>query len=123
MSDTNEAAPASLRDAILAADDVQKANFFVKEWDVTVVVKAMTGAERDAFDRETMRLRRRDKNKVHHRERLVIACTLGQDGSPVFKAADVDALAAKGVKAVDRLYKVCAKLNGFVDDDEDDAGN
>lgn len=111
------------RDQIFAADDTPRASILVKEWGGVVYGRTMTGEERDAFDRETIRRRRKDKDHIRLRERLIILCTTDADGKAIFTADDEDRLAAKGCKATDRVWVALARLNGFADEDEDDAGN
>lgn len=112
------------RDAIFAAAaKAETAAVLVKEWGGSVHLRQLTAAERDALDRETVRRSRKDKERVRFRERLLIACAVHPDGTPLFTAEDEDRLSGMPVAGLDRLYRVAVRMNGFGDEDEDDAGN
>lgn len=112
------------RDEILAGGEAPYANVLVREWGGTVRVRMISAGERDALDRETVRRRRKAPDRIRVRERLVIACAVNGDGQPLFKPEDEEALSRKPVAGLDRVFRVAAKLNGFVDEDDgDDPGN
>lgn len=113
---------ADLRAAAAAAKPRPRGAVTVPEWGGTIFVGVKTGDWRALFDRETIRRRKKDPERIRIRERLVIDTAEDQAGAPVFTAADENMLAAAAIGPVDRVFKLSAKLNGFLDD-EDDVGN
>lgn len=115
----------SLRDEILAIDDKPIAAVIVPQWDnKTVYLRMLLASERDKFDKETVKRKKKDAASVRVRERLVILCAQDEHGAPLFKPEDEEALANKGNAAIDRLFRIACKHNGFIEEDEDsDSGN
>src|SRR5690606_8148835 len=70
--------------------------------------KRLTAAQRQAFIRQRMQ---------GTRARLVVRCCVDEDGNRIFTDADADMLATKSAAALDRIYKVAARLSGVSDDD------
>ena len=82
------------RDDILLANDLTDEDVQVPEWGGVVTVRTMTGTQRDAM---SAALAGGDgKADMSKFRSVVLAHTLvGEDGAPLFQAADVDALVAK----------------------------
>lgn len=76
-----------------------------------------------ALGKETRRRMKRDKSRVRHIERMVIATAHDANGSPLFKAEDEEWLGTKGSAGLMRLFRIACKINGQDADDEDDLGN
>lgn len=121
MSEAKEAT----REAILgAAAEPSFAFVNVPAWG-NVRVYALPSGEKDAFDRETIRRRKKTPDRIRFGERILIACVRDADGRPLFTAADEDALAAIPAGQVARPVRAAMKLSGWFEDDEDgdDSGN
>lgn len=111
------------RDAILAAGDLESEVVPVPEWGGGVVVRTMTGLDRDRWEAR-LRAHRTEGGTVtldHARAELVVATVVGADGQPLFGYDDVEALSAKSAKALDRVVAVAQRINGLGRDDLDDA--
>lgn len=117
----------SLRDQILDFTDLPSEDVTVPEWGgMTVHVRGLTAAERDAFEADSItgRGRNRDVNLRNIRARLVVRCLVDDDGARVFGDDDVDALGGKSAAALNRLFDVASRLSGLSDADvEELAGN
>jgi hypothetical protein len=115
----------SIREFLQSYDDKPKASVFVRAWgNRKMLIRTLEADERTMFDRETARRNKKDKTRVRVRERLVILCAEDEHGAPAFKPEDEELLASKSNAAIDQLFRVACKHNGFVeDDDEDDGGN
>lgn len=98
------------RDQILAADDLPAEEVDVPEWGGTVLVRGMTGAERDKFEMR-MYLDRDKLDESPVRARVVAWCTLDEDGKPLFTQKDVEWLAGKSGAALDRIFSVAQRLS------------
>ena len=107
------------RDAILKASDIQTEEVPVPEWGGTVLVRGMTGAERDAFEEEmiTGKGKNRDVNLTNFRARLIVKSVVDKDGKRLFTAADMVALGKKSAAAIERVWEVAMRLSGMSDED------
>ena len=107
------------RDAILNASDITTEEVSVPEWGGEVLVRAMTGAERDLYEKSV--IDRNGKNpKVNlenARAKLVVLTTIDEQGQRLFTHADVAALSKKSAAALNRLFNVAARLSGITEED------
>lgn len=115
---TAKAAPLS-RDAILSVADVQTETLHVPEWNGTVIVRGMTGSQRDAYEASLMvgRGQNQQINVKNARAKLVVRCLVDENGKQLFSDEDVNALGAKSGAAIKRIFDVAARLSGLSDDD------
>ena len=126
MSTANSSKPAKgkflSREAILAASDLETAEVEVPEWDGSVLIRGLTGRERDEF--EASILERRGKQMVPNvaniRAKLVVKCVVGEDGKRLFADTDANELGEHSAAAVNRIYEAAAKLSGLTDEDVED---
>jgi hypothetical protein len=107
------------RDAILAAQDLKRIEVSVPEWGGTVLVRAMTGAERDAWEQSLTVGGKLDVSNV--RARLVASCAVDESGALLFSPADAVALGSKSGAALERVAKVAQRLNGLTEEALEDA--
>ncbi len=111
------------RDEILNAEDLKTVTVDIPEWGGELLVREMTGSQRDAYETDIMNTA--EDHKAHViRARMVASSVVGEDGEPLFTMADVEALAKKSAKALDRVFTAAASLNVLTDDAvEEAAGN
>ena len=113
------------RDQILKADDLATEEVAVPEWPGddgepgTVLVRGLTGKERDSFEDSLYQQRGRQmvRNAANIRAKLVIRCVIGDDGEPLFGPEDIPVLGEKSGAALDRLWEVASRLSGMNEDD------
>lgn len=96
--------------AILAADDLPRESVTVPEWGGEVLVRTMTGTERDAFETSLLEKDRRMENM---RARLVSLTLCDETGERMFSDDEVTALGKKSAMALDRVFAVAQRLNGI----------
>ena len=111
------------RDDILKAADNEPEEVDVPEWGGSVLVRGMTGRERDAFEVSLMqpgRGGRKVLDPANVRAKLVARCVVDDDGGRLFTDADVAELGGKSAAAVDRVYAVAARLSGMGADDQEE---
>ena len=89
---------------ILNARDLKTETVAVPEWGGDVIVRTMTGAERDAFASGLI-----DKDGkpqlTGYRHRLLATCIVGEDGQRLFADSDIEALAGKASpEAASKLF-------------------
>jgi len=111
------------RDSILQADDLPKESVEVPEWGGQVWVRTLSGTERDSFE-QSMVNKKNKPNMDNVRARFAVLTICDEAGDRLFKAADADELGKKSAAALDRVFAVAQRLNGFSDQDQKDiAGN
>ena len=112
----------SIRDLILAAQDIPSESVDVPEWGVKVEVRGMTGAERTRIMDKAVG-QTGDVNLQFVYPEIVIATSFDpESGEQIFSPNDRDALLAKSVNALDRLASVGMRLSGFTQESADVAG-
>lgn len=122
------------KEAILSADDLVKELVEVPEWGGAVYVRALTGAERDAFEQSMVEMRTvrqgrkqetvREMRLQNIRARLCALTICDEEGNRLFTDADVQALGRKSASALNRVFQVAQRLSGLTDEDvEELAGN
>src|SRR5690606_41735748 len=86
------------REAILAAKDLPRELVEVPEWGGAVYVRALTGAERDAFEQSIVEQRGRDArmNLNNLRAKLVALTAVDENGERLFSDKDAELLGQIG---------------------------
>lgn len=107
------------REQILTAPDIKTETVKVPEWGGEICVRSMTAADRDEYEQSLIASRGPDENANMRnvRARLLVTSVVDGTGKRLFTEADVEALGAKGAKAVNRVYKVAARLNALTEAD------
>lgn len=114
------------RNAILTAEDLPTEEVEIKEWGGSVLVRGLTGAQRDDFERRFLEWR--DKNQAtlgNIRATLAAWCIVNEKGERIFTTnADIKLLGEKSAQALDRVFEMAQRLSGLSDEDvEELAGN
>jgi len=100
------------KEQILQADDRRMEEVEVPEWGGKVMVRGLTGTERDEFETELLAAGRRgDYRGV--RAKLVVRSIVDAAGAPLFTRADIDELGNKSGVALDRVFAVAQRLSGL----------
>lgn len=115
------------REGILDTKDIGEELVHVPEWGGTVLVRGLTGTERDEFEQSCVRGRgkKAEVNLRNFRAKLVVLCARTPDGaSRLFLEDDAEALGRKSAAAISRIFEPAARLSGLTDEDmEELAGN
>ena len=112
----------SLRDQILSSNDIPKELVKVKEWNLEIEVRGMTGAERTRILDLAMGKDQEVNLQMVYPE-IVIATAFDKDtGEQIFTPADRTALLSKSANALDRLATVGMRLSGFTAETTDAMG-
>lgn len=114
------------RDAILQAEDLPTEDIEVEEWGGAVRVRALTGAERDAFEQSIVEQRGKSTrvNMRNIRAKLVALTVVDADGKRLFSDKDAELLGKKSAAALDRVFEVAQRLSGLSPEDmEELSGN
>ena len=119
MFKSKDSMPVLNRDDILGADDIQTEAVEVPEWGGTVLVKGMTGAERDRFE-VAMISDPGKSTKVNLSDMRAKLCSLtivNENGKLLFTPADIKELTKKSASALQRVFEVARELSGIGEDD------
>lgn len=107
------------RAAILAADDIKTEAVLVPEWSGSVLVRGLTGAQRDKF--ETKIIEQRGTKQIWHREHIrawmVVMSVVDEDGDYLFSDTDVAAVSQKSAGALERIFSAAQRLSGITRSD------
>jgi len=103
------------RKDILEVNDLTTRVVPIPEWKGDVIIKMMTGTERDQFEDSLFEGRGKDRksNYKNLRAKLLSMCLVGEDGKRLFSDKDIESLGGKSAKALDRLYTIATELNGI----------
>ena len=104
------------KEAILQTDDLPRELVQVPEWGGDVYVSTMTGTQRDAFE-QSMQGKKGKLNLDNVRARFAVLTIVDDQGKRLFTDVDVKALGEKSAAALDRVFAVAQRLNGFSDSD------
>lgn len=107
------------RDQIKAAKDVAMEEVNVPEWGGSVRVKALSGAERDAFESSLTEQKGKKirMNMQNVRARLARLTCVDEAGKAIFQASDEQWLGEKSAAALDRVFGVAMRLAGMRNED------
>lgn len=116
------------KDQIFSADDIQTEVIPVPEWGGEVMVRGLSGHDRDEWEKSMMipapgkagKNGRLVQDMTDFRARLVVLCVVDEKGQRLFHDGDVHQLAAKSGAALDRVYGKAAELSGISAQDVED---
>jgi hypothetical protein len=114
--------PFLTKEQIRKADDVQTEVVPVPEWSGDVLVRGMTGTQRDAFEGEITERRGKKVtyNLQNFRARLVALTVVDEKGERLFSDTDVEWLGGKSAAALARVFNKAAELSGISEGDIED---
>jgi len=107
---------------ILEANDLTTKKVAVSEWGGDVMIRTMTGTERDAFEISLFDSKGNSMktNMTNMRAKLLAQCLVGEDGNKIFDEKEIIKLGSKSAKILDRLYTIARDLNGIGAEDEEE---
>ena len=110
------------KEQILGAQDIQTEIVEVPEWGGAVIVRGMSGKERDSFEASMIKGKGKSANVnlENLRAKLVSKCVVDEAGKRLFSDDDIPALASKSAAALNRVYEVAQRLSGVTDEDVDE---
>jgi hypothetical protein len=110
------------RDDILQSDDLETETVAVPEWGGSVIVRALAGVERDAYESEIFEAPKipgaaPEFNLQNLRAKLASRTIVDEDGKRLFNDADVVSLGLKSAAALDRVFSVAQRLSRLTNQD------
>jgi len=99
---------------ILQAPDLPTQRVAVPEWGGEVLMRGMTGTERDAIEQSVLTKDGKGVGDVTGlRARVVACCVVDEHGQRLFQKGDVERLGAKSATVLQRLFEVAQQLSGL----------
>jgi len=86
----------------------------VPELGGAVVIRGMSGRERDVFEQSFTAARRRQVTVKNVRARLAAQCLIDADGQRLCTDADIETLGQLRADVLDRICAVAQRLSGFI---------
>jgi len=114
------------REQIFEVQDLQQETVSVPEWAGDVIVRGLTGAERDRWEDGMIQGRGKKRRIVmlNARASLAALTVVDETGKRLFSNADAVALGKKSAAALDRIFSAAMRLSGLTEEDiEDLTGN
>ena len=110
------------RDQILACKDISIEKVEAPEWGGHFFVKALTGKERDRFERTVYTISEDGKaemNLENFRSKLCVSSICDETGKLLFTDKDIPILTEKSAIVLDRASSVAQRLSGLSKNDVD----
>ena len=104
------------RETILNANDIKTEEVNVPEWGGVVLVKSLTGSEKDKYEQSIYSIKD-GANYNNIRAKFVALSICDEDLKPIFGSADIEALGQKSAIALNRVFEVAQKLSGLTSAD------
>ncbi len=112
------------REQIFEVSDIEYEEVEVPEWDGSVSVKGMTGAERDDYEASMIVQGKKGKkssvNLSHARAKLCSLTICDENGERIFNERDIRNLTRKSAVALQRVFEVAQRLSGITNEDIDE---
>jgi hypothetical protein len=91
----------------------------VPEWGGSVIVRGLTGTDRDAFEATLLkqRGRKQEANLENFRAKLIVRSVVDEKGSLLFGERDISRLGQKSALALERVYEVAQRLSKLSPED------
>lgn len=96
----------------------------VPEWGGSVIIREMTGTDRDAYEAgifgETVPGKGKDRkiNLLNARARLVVKCLVDENGQRLYQDNEVYLLGKLPAAGLDKVYDAARILSGITDEDD-----
>jgi|SRR6476661_6002529 len=112
------------REEIIQVDDRKLKEVPVPEWGGSVMIRSLTGRERDDFEQSTVKTNKRgqqEQNFENFRARFVALCVVDENGRRLFQSRqEVALLGNKSVAALQRIFNEAQEMNGMSQEDVDE---
>lgn len=89
---------------ILNTPDLPTKQIWVPEWDADILIRCMTGRERDEFENWLIREKSVDGGPPNVRARFLSMTICTENSTLIFTPAQIDALGEKSGAALERLF-------------------
>ena len=101
------------KNQILATNDIKKETVSVPEWGGEVIVKALSGSERDEYESSLFDGNKSKASMANVRAKLCALSMVDDSGERMFTLKEAKELGNKSAAALDRVFKVAQDLSGL----------
>lgn len=106
---------------ILEAADMNTEEVEVPEWGGVVIVRALTGTERDSYEADIFATGTPGQYNLQNiRAKLAARTMIDEQGVRLFSDSEVSKLGLKSASALDRVFGVAQRLSGLTNQDVKD---
>lgn len=111
------------RDQILEVEDLDIEEVEVPEWGGSVLIKALSGTERDAYEASVSVFRGNERlpDVENARAKLVVRVVVDDEGNRIFQDEDIAVVGGKSSRALDRIFEAAAKQSGLSEEESAEA--
>lgn len=102
------------REALMAIDDCQREEVEIPEWGFRVFVTRFSA-------RAALEAAYESDNREVNAATLLVRALVDENGNRIFNKDDIDLLLSKSYAVIERLLKICLKLNPIFDGAEEEA--
>lgn len=102
---------------ILAADDSVTRRVPVPEWNGDVIIKSMTGFERDDFEGSLYVDGKMDR--TNYRAKALVRVLVTEGGARLFRDDQATDFGKRNAGIIDRLYDIAGALSGLSEEDQE----
>ncbi len=112
------------RAQILSAEDLKSERVKIPEWDGEVIVRELTGTERDHYEASVVKTNGMQVSidSSNMRAKLVALSCVDKEGARLFTEEDVVALGKKAASALDRIVDVARRLSRIGEEELESLG-
>lgn len=110
------------KEQIVAASDISTRTIHVPEWGGDVIVKTLTGEERDSLEASIIETNGRSvkQNRENVRSKLLVRALVDEQGQRLFSDGEVAELGRKSASVLDRLFAVATEMSRVSPGDVDE---
>ena len=122
LSPMSQSQKEKIRATILESDDLPREKVECPEWNQTLHVRTLTGAEREEFETVVTKASNA-KGGLDLRGlkiKLVLLTLCDEDGELLFDSTDQLVLNAKSSRVIDRIFQVSQRLSGLTNEDAEE---
>lgn len=103
------------KDQIVAASDRDTKTVEVPEWGGEVVLRTMSGTERNAYEQSLIRYQGDNvtPNMANIHAKLLAKCIVDDNNGRLFTDAEIHELGAKSAGVLARLFDAASEMNGL----------
>lgn len=107
-----------LRDKIANIKDIKEEKLHIPEWDVELLIKSLSGAERNKIMNTAMNKDGKVDLDRFYPDIVIASCFDPETNEQVFEPADRDMLLSKSGAALERIAQKAIKMSGLDDLDQ-----
>jgi len=103
------------KEQILAAQDITFEEVEVSEWGGIIRMKSLTGAERDKYESEIVKMKGNETSIVLKdlKVKLLALCIVDGEGNRIFTDGELSLLGGKNAKVINQLFEKAQSLCGL----------